>query len=164
MRIVEGILTKGTLLMNKILISFILTLATVINVHAAEESNEVQSQDWVWSLSPIDGYYYAGTTNSAGNFRGLYCYTKENNCLYATYLGSTCKKDDSHNAIVNSGAEATSVTLTCGSENALVIAPFETMTPQFATHQRLASHYPSSMVALPSRVSASRAPQPLSPA
>jgi hypothetical protein len=117
--------------MNKTLITLIVAFATLTS-YAADPSNEVQSQDWVWSLSPIDGYYYAGTTNSAGNFLALYCYTDipgDANCVYGAQLGSTCKKDETHNTIVNAGAGANSVILTCTSdENTFVIAPFETMT------------------------------------
>lgn len=118
--------------MNKPLLLLLVTLLSTIlaNESYAAATNQAQSKDWVWSLSPdADGMYYAGTENSVGNVLGLFCYSNEpgDNCFYATQLGSTCVHKHTHTAILNSEDGAAPVTLTCGTNNNFSIAPFDTV-------------------------------------
>jgi hypothetical protein len=104
-------------------------LVSSLGVSAAAQAGEKvhSSKDWVWSHSADSKVQYAATTNAAGNFIGLYCFTEVegDNCVYQAQLGPVCKEGDRYPAILNAPSGSAPLELTCRSDNVLAISPFK---------------------------------------
>ena len=78
-------------------------------------ADSFQSKEWSWGTSE-GGYYYAATSNSAGNIFGQYCYFESATCVYLVGLGTTCDTGSEYPALINSDAGSIHVTLACGNK------------------------------------------------